>query len=148
MLFSKNYYSNNVIFGKDKMNRIVSLCILAVVCSLFVSCKKNPAKKYEGDWGFVVDRSKLNVDSIGQYERDTVWYSGKISRGDETGLIVIQYLENTSIKLKIDESGTISEFPSQYSNGKFEDENNIHLYLRYGGLGGNITHIIDGTKLK
>ena len=114
----------------------------------FSCCKKEDFRdNYIGNWDFVVDASKLNIDSVGQYERDTIYYTGRIEKGCADDELNIQYTKDNSIILKIDESGTLSGFPSQYSSGKFEGESNIHLYLRWGGLGGNITHIIDGSKM-
>lgn len=48
--------------------------------------------------------------------------------------------------LTIDKENILSNFPSHYCNGKFDGNGKIHLYLRWGGLGGGVTHTVDGEK--
>lgn len=129
---------------KHKFKYIIILTAL----SLFICCKKeNYRDKYIGNWDFVVIVSKHNIDSIGQYEEDTIYYLGQISYGNTENEINIQYTKDNSIILNIDESGALSGFPSpQYSSGKFDGFDKIHLYLRWGGLGGSLTHSINGVK--
>ncbi len=131
------------------MRNMIKLSAIIAVLIFFTCCKKESKDfrdKYTGNWDFVVEVTKLNIDSIGQYERDTIYYLGKISNGNADNELNIQYSKDSLIVLNIIESGELSIFPTQYSNGEFEGESKIHLYLRWGGLGGNTTHVIDGVK--
>lgn len=130
-----------------KIKITIGLILSALV--IFFSCEKESKDyrdKYTGNWDFTVELTKVNIDSIGQYEQDSVLYSGKIIKGNTENEINIQYAESENIILVVGEFGEMSGFPTQYCSGNFEGESKIHLYLRWGGLGGNITHIVDGVK--
>ncbi len=132
-----------------KNRDLIILSILISVLILVFSCEKENKDyrdNYTGNWDFTVELTEFNIDSIGHYSQDSVFYSGKISIGSAENDIKIQYTESEYITLIIDKSGEISGFPTQYCSGEFENENKLHLYLRWGGLGGNITHIVDGVK--
>lgn len=114
-----------------------------------LGCEKQPfdyRNKYLGEWEFNVSRSELNTDSIGHYESDALIYVGEIAYGDAEDELLIKYTENNSVTLKISEEGKLSDPASNYSDGKFESRKKLHLYLRWGGLGGGIKHVIDGEK--
>ena len=130
------------------MKRILKLLILSIFIFSFACCKSDIRSKYIGDWQFSVEMTKLNIDSIGHFWQDTVLYDGKIINGNCDNEIVIQYTEEYFISLNTDEHGTLYGFPTVYCNGKFENDSEIFLYLRCGGIGGNTTHIINGYKNK
>ena len=102
--------------------------------------------KFIGDWEFKVERSEINTNSIGYSYHDSLSYSGRIKYGDADDDLFIQYSDENSITLKIDKENQLSDFPTHYCSGEFEGNNKLHLYLRWGGLGGGITHIVDGEK--
>ena len=115
--------------------------------SIFSGCeKKDYRRKYTGNWTFNVNIREFNVDSFGYVVFDTICFDGTISFGDEPDEILIQYTERNNIQLKIDENGVLSGFPTHYCGGKFENDNKVHLYLRWGGLGGGIEHKVNGEK--
>ena len=122
--------------------------IASVLFLLFMTnCKKESKdirNNYVGNWNFEVVRSSFLMDSL--YTVDTVNYLGTISMGNSNNEIKIQYTDENSIILNIDDSGVLSGFPTVYSGGEFSGENKIHLYLRWGGLGGGNTHTVDGVK--
>jgi len=116
---------------------------------LLNSCEKGPfnyRNKYLGEWDFIVKTTEINTDSIGYYHEDSFTYSGEIKYGESNNEIIIEYLDNRSITLSIDEDGVLSEFPTKYCGGKFDGEEKINLYLKWGGLGGGVTHVIEGKR--
>lgn len=134
------------------MSRI-RICIFAffAVFILITSCKKDDCRdKYTGNWNFVVQVAKLNVDSIPQYVRDTIAYAGLIGKANSTDEINIHYLEDFSMILKVNETGELSGFltPSTgvSGSGDFEDNFKIHLHFKWGGQGGFLEHTVDGIK--
>jgi hypothetical protein len=115
----------------------------------FTACKKKNTDyrdPYIGSWSFHVDRTEINTDSIGYYFHDSLTYPGNIEPGEASDGIIIHYTADNSIPLTIAADGTLSGFPTHYCGGEFKGQNNIHLYLRWGGLGGGTTHVIDGVK--
>jgi len=112
-------------------------------------CKKKPfnyRNKYVGDWEFTVEITEVNTDSLGYYYHDTISYVGEIYYGNEDDELLITYTDKNSITLKIDREEILSGFPTKYSSGAFDGNEKIKLYLRWGGLGGGITHSISGVK--
>jgi hypothetical protein len=112
----------------------------------------NYRNKWIGDWDFEVKRSWFNSPDSGG---DTLYYLGKISLVDDLveclyNLLNIEYLENRSIILKVDENGELFDFPTDlhYKDGHFEGNDKIALYLEWGGLGGGTSYFIDGIKRK
>lgn len=123
---------------------------LAAMMLLLQNCKDNSEKatdirsNYVGEWDFTVCRTTFIMDSIAEF--DTINYIGGIS-AIGTDQIDINYTECDTVSLHIDGSGNLSGFPSpQYSCGEFTSDNTIHLYLRWGGLGGGKIHVVDGMK--
>ena len=115
----------------------------------FACCKKENSDfrdKYIGEWDFNVKIVEFNTDSIGYYHCDSLSYVGTITCSDSDNDIVIKYSNENSITLFLDENGELSNFPTYYCFGNFEGDNRIHIYLRWGGLGGGIRHEIDGVK--
>ncbi len=127
------------------------LCLvaLAVMMILLPNCKNSSdnvfdiRSKYVGNWDFTVCMTTFPMDSIDEF--DTINYIGGIFSKD-TDQIVIKYTDCDSVVLHIDGSGNLSEFPTPYSFGEFTSDNTIHLYLRWGGLGGGTIHAVDGMK--
>ncbi len=136
----------------SRMLRIKS-CFFSLFAALILitSCKKDDYReKYTGNWIFVVQVTKLNVDSIPQFVRDTINYTGLISKGNNKDEINIHYLENTSIILKLSEAGELRGFPTGSSGGSgsgdFEGFNKVYLNFKWGGQGGFLEHNVDGIK--
>ncbi|MGV6861311.1 MAG: hypothetical protein ACWA41_06040 [Putridiphycobacter sp.] len=116
---------------------------------IIVSCTKKPfdyRNKFLGDWEFKVDRKEFNTDSIGYHYHDSLTFLGQIKYGSGDNDLLIEYSGDNSITLKIDKEDELSDFPTLYCNGQFDENDKIHLYLRWGGLGGGITHVVDGEK--
>lgn len=114
-----------------------------------IGCKKEPfdyRNKFLGDWEFKVERTELNTDSIGYYYHDYFTYVGQIKYGSNDDELLIEYSDDNSIMLKIDKEDVLSNFPTHYCSGEFDGKDRIHLYLKWGGLGGGVTHIVDGEK--
>ena len=130
-----------------KIGAILLVLVFATYCEKET---KDYRDKYTGSWEYVVVLTKLNIDSIGQFERDTIHYLGKISHGNAANELNIQYTEGNSIILKLNEAGELSGFPDGFNggsgSGEFEGNYKIHLHFRWGGLGGFLEHTIDGIK--
>ncbi|HON21019.1 MAG TPA: hypothetical protein PLW70_06780 [Bacteroidales bacterium] len=123
--------------------------ILGVTIVLVFSCKKKDTDyrdAYVGTWIFNVHRTVFNSDSIGHYYHDSIHYEGKIAYGELANEILIKYTAENSITLTIGGDGLLSNFPSHYCSGEFLSNNRLHLYLRWGGLGGGMIHQIEGMK--
>jgi len=122
---------------------------LLVFIAIIFSCNKKPfdyRNKYIGEWNFKVERTEVNTDSIGYYYHDTISYFGKIKYGEQEDELLFEYTADNSITLKIDKEDELSKFPTHYCGGTFYGSEKVHLYLRWGGLGGGVTHVIDGEK--
>ncbi len=116
---------------------------------IIISCTKKPfdhRNKFIGNWKFKVERTELNTDSIGYYYHDSLTFIGKIKYGNSDNDLLIEYSSDNSIILKIDNENKLYDFPTHYCSGEFDGNDRLHLYLRWGGLGGGVTHIVDGEK--
>lgn len=115
---------------------------------MLCGCEKKPfdhRNKYIGKWDFDVVIDEFNMSS-GTTFHDEVSYSGRIKYGDADDEIIIQYTENHSVILKVNEDEELTGFPTQYCSGEMSGKKDIHIYLRYGGLGGGSSYDIDGRK--
>lgn len=123
------------------------LSIVAILFMILLSCKKedNTINKYGGVWNFEVHISSSSIDTSFVPVDTTKYFTGTIGTGEDSQ-IVIHYLETSSVALTVDNEGILSNFPTQYCNGEFTDENNLDLFLRWGGLGGGTSHSIKGTR--
>lgn len=135
----------------NKIITIITIITIIFITIVLFSCCETESKdyrdKYIGNWKFNVEITEINTDSIGYYKHDTLTYLGKISYGVSYNKIEIQYTNKDNITLSINEQGELSDFPTpQYCNGQFDGENIIQLYLKWGGLGGGITHKVNGIK--
>ncbi len=128
--------------------KIIRLLLFAMI--FLIGCEKistDYRNKYTGNWFFSTEKIKFSgIDNNTSFsEHDTVFYTGKIGCTAKNG-INIRYTESDSITLSINESGEIFGFPTQYCSGEFKGITEINLYLRWGGLGGNLTHIVKGSR--
>lgn len=126
------------------------MIMLAFPC-FFYSCNREMfdyRSKYTGNWSFIVEISEVNTDSIGYFAYDTICFDGVIGLGDDPDGILIQYTEDNTVVLKVNENGKLSGFSSHYSAGEFISNNKVHLYLRNGGIGGGVIHVVNGDKVK
>ena len=107
----------------------------------------NYRSQWVGDWEFCT-HSFFFKEDIGSYNDTTYYYLGKISLEDTTLPIKIQYAESASFYMDFYEDGKISAFPIgiRQHNGGFTGNSIIHIYLRFGGLGGGAVYTIDGIK--
>lgn len=123
--------------------------ILTVFLIVMFSCEKEVSDyrdTYTGTWNFKVNKTQVNTDSIGYYHHDSLTFIGEIAYGESDDEILIQYTRENSITLTMAEDGELSDFPTQYSSGKFLSIDSLNLYLRWGGIGGGTTHQIEGLK--
>lgn len=117
---------------------------------MLCGCEKKPfdcRNKYIGKWKFHVVIDEFNI-TPGTTFHDEVDYNGKISYGDVDDEILIRYTENHSVTLKVNEDEELTGFPTHYCSGEMTGKKDIRIYLRYGGLGGGISHNIRGVKTK
>jgi len=117
----------------------------------FTACKKKPLdyrNKYMGDWRFDVKKSSYNVVGPGMYEESDEVYDGSIAFGASDSTIVIRYTETNEISVSINVEGKLGAFPTHYCSGEFTDKENLTLFLRWGGLGGGVSHSVTGKKKK
>lgn len=132
---------------------LLFLAMAAAVMLLLPNCKKESKKaevstdyrdKYVGTWDFTVYTRQFNMlDSI--VELDTIYYLGNISL-ENTDQIKIQYTQDDSVVLNIDDTGNLSGFPTQYCSGEFLNDSQINLSMRWGGLGGGTNHTVNGIR--
>ena len=123
--------------------------ILAVL--VVAACKKKPLdyrNAYLGDWRFEVKKSSYNIAGPGVYEETNEVYDGSIAYGTGDSTVLIVYTEINEILVSVDENGTMGAFPTHYCSGEFTDDENLTLFLRWGGLGGSVSHSVTGKKKK
>ena len=127
-----------------------TITAIAAILLIFGGCKKKEIDirdQYIGDWDFEVVRRNFLVGENGYHKIDTIFYLGKISFGNSNDQLNIKYTENEYIAMIINEDGDLSPIEPSYHFGKFRSSDTIYLYLRWGGMGGGITHTINGTKI-
>ena len=115
---------------------------------LITSCEKDESdyrNKYVGIWKFHVEKSSFNMGDSSSYN-DTIIYQGKLEHGEFENEIFIKYTDTDSLIFEIDKNGMFSELPTHYCSGEFIRLDSVHLFLRWGGLGGAMTHIVNGIK--
>lgn len=124
--------------------------LLLIIVLVAGSCKKDEDKdyrhKFTGPWNFYVTRSELNTDSVGYSYKDTIYYNGGIVNGESGNEIQIKYTSEDSITLTVGVNGKLTDFPTVYCSGEFVFMDSLHLYLRWGGLGGGIIHQVEGSR--
>ena len=105
--------------------------------------------QWTGDWDFEVERNWWNY-LTGVSGHDTIYYLGKISLGDAANELYIKYYNggDGTMLLQVDKAGELSGFQtgSGGSSGSFEGDNNVYIYLRWGGQGGGAIYKIKGIK--
>ncbi|MFZ4798500.1 MAG: hypothetical protein ACOYMA_13465 [Bacteroidia bacterium] len=115
----------------------------------FSSCEKETKDyrdKYAGTWLFKVKTNEYLMGSNGYNRNDSVEYIGKIQKGSAKNEIIIVYTKTNEITLTINDLGELSNFPTIYCVGNLENDDKISISLRWGGLGGSTSHVIDGFK--
>lgn len=122
--------------------------IISLVSLLFISsCNKDDHRdKYIGEWYFKVKISEVNTDSIGYFFDTTYYYLGNIDYATSDNEIEINYSNNSSVSLEVDQNGELSNFPTHYCYGSFVRLDSIYIDFYWGGQGGGTSHIIAGNK--
>ena len=126
------------------------LAIVAICVTLFSTCKKDKEDyrdKWVGEWDFVVE--KFWWVGGEETENDTLYYSGKISLGDNDNDLYVEYIDNDTLNLIVNEDGELSVYDENYhyhAEGQFERKNKVHFKFHGGGLGGGSTYTVDGIK--
>lgn len=129
------------------------MSLIALITFLGSSCSKEtvnqsiPKPSIVGTWLFDVHRYEVNTDSIGFMLHDSISYQGNIKYKTIPDIVQICYTSEDSIVLNVDSVGVLSNFPTNYCSGQFFPNDSIYVYLKWGGLGGGITHEICGQKL-
>lgn len=122
----------------------------------FSSCKKPTPLDYRsnicGSWYFEVSSSSFNMVNPGSNSNSYSQYNGSISINKNNiltndSLININYLNNVSLQLKLNNDWTLDFGGNYYSNGKFTGFDSLHIYMYSGGLGGGTSTSISGKKL-
>jgi hypothetical protein len=135
------------------MKKITTTTLAAIVILLFSfsGCEKLHRSDYTGRWDFTVVYAIWKEDS--GWDKDTTYYLGKITRGAAYNKLKIEYLENTTIIMEINEWGElVKEFkdPHAAAYGEFAGQNRVHIDIHNegGGLGCYSGYTIDGAKRK
>lgn len=82
-------------------------------------------EKWVGDWDFVAREEKLVGGGV--LKSDTTYYLGKITLGNASDDIHIQYTEQKSMTVKVLTWGLILYFYSEKPLGRFDGDNKMHL---------------------
>jgi len=131
------------------MKQYKYLLFFLFVSLLILSCDKNPLdlrNKYIDEWYFKVYYSELNTNGVGYSYYDSVNFEGYILPGVTNDEIIIEYSEDNSIRLKLDDEENLFNFPNDDCTGIFKGYDQIQLLLRWEDSEGGITHEIDGIK--
>jgi len=104
--------------------------------------------QWVGDWEFTTGYVYWEHD-LGVIVDVVFYHLGKISLGNASNELNIEYMENRLFSLNVDKNGKIFgvSFPDLRNyDGKFDGDDKFYLYLNGGGLGGGSTHTINGIK--
>ena len=121
---------------------IVVFCVVSIV-----GCKKplfDYRKKYLGDYSFSIHESS----SIGGTSHDTSYTTdGTLSKGSDLQSIQIIYPSRKAIEFILFEDGSLRVMNCYYScTGEFESVNKISYTISWGGLAGQSTESVTGTR--
>jgi hypothetical protein len=121
------------------MNKIrLILSVTAILLFFFAGCEKDIRDKYVGDWDFVT-KEEYHKDRV-IIGIDTIYYTGKISLGNDEHTLIIKYTEEDGINVLIDSEGNLyaptTNSPSTPgsgppSTGCFNGENKLYLKSDY-----------------
>lgn len=121
---------------------IVVFCVVSIA-----GCKKplfDYRKKYLGDYSFSIHESS----SIGGTSHDTSYTTdGTLSKGSDLQSIQIIYPSRKAIEFILFEDGSLRVMNCYYScTGEFESVNKISYTISWGGLAGQSTESVTGTR--
>ncbi len=117
-----------------------------IIATLFGCSKYRYRNDYTGKWTFYVEKSSFNYDGAEGSTYEEFAYNGEIKTEGSDDKIKIFYAPDVSIVVKLGEDGNLDDLPNHYCSGNFKDTNELHLYIRYGGLGGNLSYSVNGKK--
>ena len=125
---------------------IVVLCVVSIA-----GCNKpvfDYRKKYLGDYNFSIHYSFWDIGG-GSYDTSYT-INGIISKGSDLQSIQITYSSQESYEFILFEDGSIQVKNCDYNynscTGEFESVNKISYTITMGGLGGQWTEAVTGTK--
>ena len=121
---------------------IVVFCVVSIT-----GCKKplfDYRKKYLGDYSFSIHESS----SIGGTSHDTSYTTdGTLSKGSDLQSIQIIYPSRKALEFILFEDGSLRIMNCYYScTGEFESVNKISYTISWGGLAGQSTESVTGTR--
>jgi len=124
---------------------VISLLLLAAY-----ACKKHPfdyRNKFLGDYLMQVRLSSFNMAIPGSNWDSVYMYVGELRYGDSNDEVLIVYGNLLSVQLKVTKTGDFSNLPTHYGGGSIINNDSISLYMRWGGLGGGISHAVNGRRI-
>ena len=115
--------------GKMNIIKKTTTIVTTLILLLFFStCEKDFRGKYIGTWEFVVEKSKIIINEQEHFyvedSRDTIYYLGKISYGNNDNELCIKYTENDVVILRIKECGKLFKADGE---GQFERKDKVYL---------------------
>jgi hypothetical protein len=122
---------------------ISSLLIITLSCE---KIKFDDRNDYLGDWTFTTKITEFNTDSIGYLFQDTITYQGTIKYGNDKNELSIDYHNGTPLIVTLGENGKLENLPTHYCSGSFSNTSTLNIYLKWGGLGGGVTHQVYATR--
>lgn len=124
---------------------VISLLLLAAY-----ACQKHPfdyRNKFLGDYLMQVRLSSFNMAIPGSNWDSVYMYVGELRYGDSNDEVLIVYGNQLSVQLKVTKTGDFSNLPTHYGGGSIINNDSISLYMRWGGLGGGISHAVNGRRI-
>lgn len=125
----------------------IAIITTVVVLFLLICCGKMYRGQYTGNWNFTVIRCYWMMGRPNKI--DTIYYSGKISRGKTEHELCIECTKNFAIFASVDKNGELcndNAHGHEYVEGKFEGKNKLYLKYGNGGNGGGTSYSIEGVK--
>lgn len=122
--------------------------LIVVLCVVSLSGCKKPLldyrKKYLGDYSFFIHESS----NIGGTSHDTSYTTdGTLSKGSDLQSIQITYPSRKALEFILFEDGSLRIMNCYYScTGEFESVNKISYTISWGGLAGQSTESVTGTR--
>jgi len=108
--------------GKATITASVQNRKQAATCSVTVADYR---ERWVGDWDFVVREDELVLDGV--MKKDTSYYLGKITLGNASNDLNIQYTEYKSMTVTVLKGGLIFNSTHESPSGKFDGSNGMHL---------------------
>ena len=136
----------------------IAIKTVALILLIFLSmgCDKYHCDRYTGTWDFVTEKIYLSY-SDNEIQRDTIYYTGKITLGNLEHELIIQFTEDEEIKAPLMAKGVLGysySYQTPYmvchrcTMGNFEKKDKVFLSFFRETPETKIIYYVDGIRKK